>query len=509
MLSLDRFSFHQLLLVAFLLIAGLLSAASLRGLFTIEALITQSSEGAQRAVSLTAAAQRLSERSVTMERAARQFLVLDDPVLRQRFDDAAREAGDALGQLVAGTDAAARLDADASNWRKTLQTVRRQLVGEPDTLRDREQTLTAAFREIGQINIDLADQVRLATEARNAALLERLERGRAALARQIIVAIALAVGLALAFGVWLARPLKRLEAAIVGLGENRLDRPIEMRGPADVRQLGRRLEWLRLRLAELDADKARFLRHVSHELKTPLAAMREGVSLMEDGVTGPLNDSQREVARILRQNTAVLQAQIEDLLRFNTAAFDARRLVRRPVELRALIAEQVEMQKLQWQARRLTVEVRGEPLIVEVDAEKFGTALGNLLSNAIRFSPVGGTIVFAVSQWPGRARIDITDTGPGVAPADRARVFEPFFRGERQPSDAARGSGIGLSIVQELVRAHDGQIDLLLPEAAVIGTGPLPDHEPLRGETALRAPWGQSNSSGAHFRIELPHVPAR
>jgi two-component system sensor histidine kinase GlrK len=88
-----------------------------------------------------------------------------------------------------------------------------------------------------------------------------------------------------------------------------------------------------------------------------------------------------------------------------------------------------------------------------------------------------------VSQWPGRARIDITDQGPGVAPADRARVFEPFFRGERQPPDAARGSGIGLSIVQELVRAHDGQIDLLMPEAAEV--------------------------EGAHFRIELPHAPAR
>jgi two-component system sensor histidine kinase GlrK len=483
MLSLDRFSFQQLLLVAFLLIAGLLSAASLRGLFTIEALITQSSQGARQAVSLSAAAQRLAERSVTMERAARQFLVLDDPVLRQRFDDGAREAGEALTQLVAGTDAAPRRDAAAAGWRRTLQTVRQQLVGEPDTLRDREQTLTAAFRELGQINIDLADQVRVATEVRNATLLERLEQGRAALARQIIVTIAVAVGLALAFGIWLARPLKRLEAAIVGLGENRLDRPIEMRGPADVRQLGLRLEWLRLRLAELDADKARFLRHVSHELKTPLAAMREGVSLMEDGVTGPLNESQREVARILRQNTAVLQAQIEDLLRFNTAAFDARRLVRRPVELRALISEQVEMQKLQWQARRLTVAVRGETLTVEVDAEKLGTALGNLLSNAIRFSPIGGTIVFSVSQWPGRARIDITDHGPGVAPADRARVFEPFFRGERQPPDAARGSGIGLSIVQELVRAHDGQIDLLMPEAAEV--------------------------EGAHFRIELPHAPAR
>lgn len=486
MFSLDRFSFHQLLLVAFLLIAGLLSAASLRGLFTIEALITQSSDGAQQAVSLSAAAQRLAERSVAMERAARQYLVLDDPLLRQRFDEAAHEAGQALEQLAAGTrDVESRAGGKslASAWRGTLQTIGQQLSGDADTLRDREQSLTAAFRDLGQLNIELADQVRLATESRNAALLERLESGRAELARQIVAAIAIAVALALAFGIWLARPLKRLETAIVGLGENRLEQAIDMRGPADVRQLGRRLEWLRLRLAELDADKARFLRHVSHELKTPLAALREGVALLEDGVTGTLNEPQREVARILRQNTAVLQGQIEDLLRFNTAAFDARRLVRRPVELTTLIAEQIEAQKLQWQARKLKVTVTGWPIQAEVDAEKLGTALGNLLSNAIRFSPIGGHIVFTVSQWPGRARIDVTDQGPGVAPVDRARVFEPFFRGERQPTDAPRGSGIGLSIVQELVRAHDGQIDLLMPD--------------------------ENSPSGAHFRIELPHVPVR
>lgn len=349
MFSLDRFSFHQLLLVAFLLIAGLLGAASLRGLFTIEALITQSSDSAQQAVSLGAAAQRLAERSVTMERAARQYLVLDDPLLRQRFEEAARDANEALDLLADGTRevAAATQPSRVDAWRATLRTVRQQLLGDPESLRDREQTLTAAFRELGQIDIDLAEQVRRATESRNAALLERLEAGRSALARQIVAAIAVAVGLALAFGIWLARPLKRLEAAIVALGENRLDPPIDMQGPADIRQLGQRLEWLRLRLAELDADKARFLRHVSHELKTPLAALREGVALLEDGVTGPLNEPQKAVSRILRQNTAVLQGQIEDLLRFNTAAFDARRLVRRPVELTALIREQIDLQQLQ------------------------------------------------------------------------------------------------------------------------------------------------------------------
>lgn len=467
-----RYSFRQLLLVAFLLIAALLSAASLRGLFTLEKLLRQSAEGARRAVAHTADAQVLAERTVAMERAARQYLVLDDPVLRQRLEEATRDATAALARL-ADNRVPANL---ASEWRALESSIEPQLRGTPADLRTREAAVTNAFRELESINAAIAEQVRVATEQRNQVLMNELEAGRADLGRQMLIAIAVAIVLAFVFGLWLARPLKRLEQAVVGLGENRLDRPIEIQGPADVRLLGRRLEWLRLRLAELDSDKSRFLRHVSHELKTPLAALREGVSLLEEGVTGTLSDDQREVARILRQNTALLQSQIEDLLRFNAAAFEARKLVRRRVELVGLIRELVAQQQLQWQARQLAVTVEGEALWVEVDPDKLGTALGNLLSNAIRFSPTGATIRLAVTRVPGRACIDIVDQGPGVAAADRARVFEPFYRGERQPSDAVRGTGIGLSIVHEYITAHGGLVEL------------------------------QDDAPGAHFHIELPHA---
>jgi len=472
MFSLNRYSFRQLLLVAFLLIAALLSAASLRGLFQLEGLLRQSSDGARQAVAHTADAQVLAERTVAMERAARQYLVLDDPVLRQRFEEAARDANAALARLADN-----RIPSNlAADWRATEADIEAQLQGPDAAIRLREVSITTAFRELESINTAIAEQVRLATEARNQVLMNELEAGRTELGRQILASIAIAIVLALGFGLWLARPLKRLERAVVSLGENRLDQPIVIRGPTDVRLLGRRLEWLRLRLAELDSDKSRFLRHVSHELKTPLAALREGVSLLEDGVTGELSDNQREVARILRQNTHVLQGQIEDLLRFNAAAFEARQLVRRKTELIALIRDLVAQQRLQWQARQLEVVVEGEPLVAEVDPDKLGAALGNLLSNAIRFSPLGATIRLSVSRVPGRACIDIVDQGVGVAAADRARVFEPFYRGERQPSDAVRGSGIGLSIVHEYVTAHGGQVELM------------------------------DDGPGAHFHIELPHA---
>ena len=469
---LQKFSFRQLLVIAFLLIAALLGAASLRALFTLEELTLQSRDGAARSLELSRLAQSLSELSVSMERTSRQSVVLDDRVLRARFADQAKEASTLLTSLTTEGLPSGR----EQQWRKHLQAVVDLLTGTPESALDRERELAQTFRELASVNATIAAQVQKTIQQRNQALEVKLESSRSHLAQQVTWAIVLAVAMALAFGIWFTVPLKRLESAIVGLGENRLDHIITIRGPVDLAMIGQRLNWLRLRLVELDADKARFLRHISHELKTPLASLREGVSLLEDGVAGDLTSEQREIAHILRNNTDVLQGQIEDLLRFNAAAFEARQLHRQTTDLLALVETQVDAQRLQSRARELTVSVIGKSTPVELDAEKIGTVVANLLSNAIRYSPPQGVIRIELTTLPRLVRIDIHDQGGGVARADRERIFEPFFRGERQPSDAARGSGIGLSIVFEYIAAHGGRIEL------------LPD--PV----------------GAHFRIELPHV---
>lgn len=465
-------SFRQLLLVAFLLIAALLGGTALRAVVILDRLMAQSSTEAARALDLSAAVQSLAARTTAMERAARQSLILSDSVLRRQFEAEAGNARAAVDRMVKE----GLPGADTVAWRAQLDTIDGWMDGPVATALDRERAVAAAFRELGAINSAISGQVQALIESRNTALQEQLGASRARLMQQVVLAIVIAVTLAFALGIWLARPFGRLEAAIAGLGENQLSQPIDIPGPSDVRRVSQRLEWLRLRLTELDEDKARFLRHVSHELKTPLAALREGVALLEDGVTGELNASQREVARILHQNTLALQRQIEALLRFNAAAFEARQLNRRPTDLLALLEEQAEAQRLQWRGRGLAVSVQGAPLTVPVDADKLGTAIANILSNAIRFSTAGSTIRMTLSQAPGVARIDIADAGPGIASADRARVFEPFYRGERQPEDAVPGTGIGLSIVREYVAAHGGQVALL------------------------------SDGAGTVFRIEIPHA---
>lgn len=465
-------SFRQLLLVAFMLVGALLGGTALRAVIVLDRLMAQSGDAAAAALDLNASAQALAERTVDMERAARQSLILSDSELRRRFEDEARRGREALKRLVDQGLAPALAD----RWRTQLLAVEEQLRGPSATALDRERAVALRFREFDSLNTGISREVQQMIAERNRQLRERLDHSRYRLMVQVVLTLALALLLIGALGVWLARPFKRMEQAIAGLGQNRLDEPIEIQGPDDVRRLSQQLDWLRLRLTELDADKARFLRHVSHELKTPLAALREGVSLLQERVAGELTSRQEDVVRILQHNAAVLQERIEALLRFNAAAFEARHLDRRPTDLHALLQDQVESQRLQWHVKSLDVRVEGEPVVATVDADKLATTVGNLLTNAIRFSPHGGVVRLAVHRAPEAVHLDVEDEGPGVATQDVARVFEPFYRGEHQPQDAPPGTGIGLSIVHEYVAAHGGRIHLL-PRAG----------------------------TGAHFRIELPH----
>ncbi|MTV37909.1 sensor histidine kinase [Duganella radicis] len=473
---LSKLSFRQLLLGVFLLIAVLLSAASLHALWTLDRLAAHSRDSGRHALALTENTQQLAERSVAMTRSARQYLVLDDPAFRKRYADAWRDARLSLDAVAAALPYTP--EALFTRWRQSgdmawdiLQAPSRP----PGARTARQQALEKVLAPLPEVNQQLADEVKQEVERRNAELLAELDQRRAVLKAQVIGSIILAAALASGFGLWLSRPLAQIEQAIDTLGESRYDQVIAVRGPNDLQRVGQQLNWLRQRLAELEADKARFLRHISHELKTPLAALREGVALLEDGVAGALSPDQREIAGILNQNTAALQSQIEALLRYNAATFDAQHLQRQTIDLGGLLEKAIDSQRLQWQAARLTVVSEGKARPIAVDADKLAIALGNLLSNAVRFSPAGGLIGFRLGELNGKLLLECADQGPGVAPEDAARIFEPFYQGQRQPPGARRGNGIGLSIVHEYVAAHGGVLKLLPSER------------------------------GAHFRIELPY----
>ena len=288
----------------------------------------------------------------------------------------------------------------------------------------------------------------------------------------LLVPLALAAVLIFALGV--SRPIRQVDRAIGELGGGNLARAISVRGPVDVQRLGQQLEWLRGRLLELAQDRNRFLRHMSHELKTPLANIREGTELLMDGAVGELGGGQREVMTILQDNSIKLQRMIENLLSFSAWQSNSVGLELSEFRLRPLVKQVLENQQLTLVSQRVRLDVRIEDLTLLADRGKLRLILENLLSNAIKYSPRGGAIMVRARTEANWLQLEVADSGAGIPKAERASVFEAFHTG-RAPGGHVRGTGIGLSVVNEFVAVHKGTIEII-----------------------------DGEFRGAHFRIRIP-----
>ena len=442
------------MLAGFLLIAVLLSWAALRGWLVLEHYVEQSRQGSEQALQASAAIQELAARTVDLERGARQFAVLKDATLLDRFAEDAQQAQVAAQRLQAIPDAT--LGALADEWTQTLARLNQGLRAQAPA-----GAPAAALKQLAELNRQLDASGRRWIDAQQTAMLGELQQNREQLTRLLAAAVCGSLLVALAMNWWLTRPLERIEESIERLSKSRFDATISVGGPADLRRLGRRLDGLRVRLGELEDEREQTLRHVSHELKTPLTALREGIALLQDGVVGTLADGQQEVVDILQHQVLTLQRQIEGLLRLNAVAFAARRLHCQAVALPQLLADVVGARELQIQARRLRVECEAAPLTCVVDGEKLQVVLDNLLSNAIDFSPDGGLIRLHATLVERTLTIACIDQGPGIAAEDAQRIFAPFVQGSRSPPTPRQGSGVGLSIVRELMSAMDGRVRLV------------------------------------------------
>ena len=183
------------------------------------------------------------------------------------------------------------------------------------------------------------------------------------------------------------RPIRAIDRSINELGRGTFSRPIAIRGPADLERLAAQLEWLRVRLLELAQEKNRFLRHMSHELKTPLANIREGTELLMDGAVGELQSAQREVTAILRENGMKLQRLIENLLSFSAWQAKSVGLEVSEFKLRPLIKSVLENQQLTLVAQRVRLDVQVEDLTPLADRAKcvsFSTICSRMRSSSHR-----------------------------------------------------------------------------------------------------------------------------
>jgi len=341
------------------------------------------------------------------------------------------------------------------------------------TLRD----FTALGRDAGQLSNLAGAQ----TDRELKQLQAETEKVRRRLFWQSLALIPITVGLIVMFALVLARPIRQIDAVISSIGHGQLSEPVKVQGPSDLQALGRQLEWLRVRLQDIGEERNRFLRHMSHELKTPLASIREGTELLMEGAVGSLNGEQREVASILRDNSLRLQRLIENLLSYSEWQAKRSDLEVSEIRLLPLVKSAIETCQLPLNAHSLRLDLQVPDLTLAADREKLQLILDNLISNAVKFTPDGGTITVRAAYDGAGANLvlDVADTGPGIPLEERPRIFTAFYQGATPQGGLVRGTGIGLSVVQEFVLAHGGSVEVV--------DGEFP---------------------GAHFRVRLPLAPS-
>ena len=463
-------SFLRLILFGFAFVALPLMVAFAISLLAVDQLAQQSAVAVHRSSAVARNGKQIGETLTGMERVLRQYLVLQDSALLDDYRTLRAEFDQALVAygpfLTTGDQRERRLAVVADEKRLNEMLSGSAPVDPPVALQ--------AFTRLVQNADDLVVDVRNGIDGEVAAMLGSAQTTRELLGWLVPVSIPLALLIALWFRYIISTLFSQFDATIRNLGRGDYQRPIRVRGPSDLASLGQRLDWLRQRLSELEQQKSRFLRHVSHDLKTPLTAIREGTQLLDDGVPGPLTEQQRSVVGIMRQNSLRLQALIEDMLNFQRASQAAALLDLEPLALDKVCDNVVADHLLAAASRGVRFQRLLRPVQIEGDSDKLRVTIDNLIANALKYSPREGVVKVLLGSETGKAVIDVIDQGPGVPENERSRIFEPFFRGTHTEGPKVEGSGLGLAIANEYVAAHHGHIELV------------------------------DSKVGAHFRVVLP-----
>jgi two-component system sensor histidine kinase GlrK len=262
-------------------------------------------------------------------------------------------------------------------------------------------------------------------------------------------------------------PVKGIERMINLLGEGHsLGNTVLFKGgPRELRSVGQRIVWLSERLSWLESQRHEFLRHISHELKTPLASMREGTELLADQVVGPLTNDQKEVVEILDNSSRHLQKLIEQLLDYNRKLADVPVELEK-VEIKPLMDVIIAAHSLPARAKMMRTECHFSPQACLAEPMLLASVLDNLYSNAVHYGSESGTIYLRSSQVGNMLLIDVANTGDPIPAAEREMIFVPFYQGSHQRKGAVKGSGLGLSIALDCIRRMRGELHLIDDETA-------------------------------------------
>jgi signal transduction histidine kinase len=280
--------------------------------------------------------------------------------------------------------------------------------------------------------------------------------------RAVLWAVLLVAAASLAAAALLSRqlvaPLRQLTAAAEALAGGDLSQRVAVRSQDEVGELARTFNQMAGDLETAEAQRRQMTADIAHELRNPLSVIRGNLEAMLDGVY-PLDI---EHLAPVHEETMLLQRLVEDLRLLSLADAGQLRLIRADVDVGGLLAGVADSAQAVAADRgiSLSFDVPQDALVVDGDADRLRQVIGNLLGNALRYTPEGGAIALRVRPAGDRVRIIVSDTGAGIPAEDLAQVFDRFYRGDAARARASGGSGLGLAIARALVEAHGGTIDV-------------------------------------------------
>jgi two-component system, OmpR family, sensor histidine kinase BaeS len=286
------------------------------------------------------------------------------------------------------------------------------------------------------------------------------------------IALLVAAGIGAFLAYRLLRPIRELTAINQRYRLGERTARFQVRGRDEINRLGETFNGLADQLGIEQRRQKQLVADIAHELRTPLTVLKGELEYLQDGLSQPTPQTLHRLA----EEVDLLSRLVADLRLVSLADTDGLRLERCNLNLTELTREVMTAFERQAQTVGKRLRFEAEPVRLELDPERIRQVLYNLLDNALRHTPEGGTVRCAIRKTEQQILLEVSDEGPGIPPADLERVFERLYRTDAARNREAGGSGLGLAIVRTLVEAHGGKVRATnRPEGGAVFTVSLPN----------------------------------
>ena len=408
-----------------------------------------------RSITLTRAAIDLSDQIKELERTAHQAVIFADQRFLRLYEEK-QQAFQRIANRFSVEPQLADLDPLFASIRTLIEHSKDTIESQTND-QTRLGNLSAAFGSANDLSLQVHQRVKEWLGKETQAHQQTYQRIETFLMFLGLLILPLCLVIAWLAASSVSKPLTTISHEIRRIGQGDWHTSIDMSGPEDFVELGKRLEWLRHQLLEIEQYKQSLLRNITHELKTPLASVKEAASLLQDEIPGPTNEQQQQVLHLLLKNVDALHAMINELLVYNAVSLD-KAVHHEPVVALDLLNSIKDQFHLLLTQKHIHLKLECGNFEFHGDKARISLIINNLLSNAIKHSNEHSDITISLSKSSSQLILAIEDNGIGIAECEHDDIFKPLYKSKNNVGQSNPGSGVGLAIVKECVNTLHGSV---------------------------------------------------